>query len=476
MSGCFGIIRRDDRHRAHTAILVRFGGYQAATRGGAILRPLVFALTLTIVLRLIFFVASSADPGSRQLTDDSPGYLLLGKNLAEGRGFGRASPGTPWLPEILRTPGYPVLLALLERATGNAQTAVLVVQHLLGVALVGILTVVSGRTFGPRAAWGAGILAALDLQGIVLSNLVLTESIYGFMLLLCVLLAARVLATPSIGWAVLCGIVAGSSALVRPTSIALPTMLGLLIMGRGLFKGEGALLRRRETLIAGLVVAIIGEVIIGGWIVRNGRTTGEYVLSTVARGQLLYCHASETLAWARGQKGREEAYQELCARLGLQSEQVKMHALSPEKNAEIRQLTLETIRAHPSAFAVNTVLKTANTIFAPEKRVTRIFGLPALSFGFLNPRGRTAPPSPLVAGIILFQVVHLAVLFGLALRTLWNAVRRRIAPPLVWLGLAVTLYIFVLSIGPPGDPRYRWPVIPLLILIAAAGLAVPKQP
>jgi hypothetical protein len=50
-------------------------------------------------------------------------------------------------------------------------------------------------------------------------------------------------------------------------------------------------------------------------------------------------------------------------------------------------------------------------------------------------------------------------------------VSARALPAALWLWLGCAAGILAPSLGAPGDPRYRWPVLPLLIACGASVLS-----
>ena len=82
------------------------------------------------------------------MTPDSVGYLALAHGLLHGCGFAVWTRGTCGPPEVLRTPGYPALIAFL----GCNWRAVLFAQAIMGGTLVLALGFFAWRHFGFRAA------------------------------------------------------------------------------------------------------------------------------------------------------------------------------------------------------------------------------------------------------------------------------------------------------------------------------------
>jgi 4-amino-4-deoxy-L-arabinose transferase-like glycosyltransferase len=425
-------------------------------------------LAVALILRATCFIVSNVDPVPRQMEEDSYGYVTLASNLLLGNGFARAhaAPGgeASWLPELCRTPGYPVVVAFLQRVTGQPLAATVIAQHVVSIALCGLLTVICRRRFGAPAGLVAGGLLALDFHGVALANMLLTEAFFSPLLFLAALGTARLLVRPSQPLALLTGGIIAASALIKPTTWVLAPILGigLLILG--------ARRRDRSMVLAAVTLVLAGAVPVAAWINRNGQVAGQYTFSVIPRYQLLEEHATGALARAE-HLPLEEARERLVAATGISAQRIRYSALSANEEARVRNVALETIWQNRSAFVVETALRSTNTLFGPDKNLLTVLGLPPLSLHVFGSDDASLSVSPwLSVGLLIAQVLWLGALYALVLRTLLQMVRPRRVPPLVWTCLALAAFVILPSLGAPGEPRYRWPAIPLLIIVGVASL------
>jgi hypothetical protein len=442
------------------------------TQGGG--RTVVAILVLAALLRLACFLVSNQDPARRQVEEDSHGYLALAENLSAGRGFEREvelETDRPLVrvPELARTPGYPILLALVEKATRRGQLVVILLQHTLewGVCLIGAL--MSRRLFGERAAVAAATLLALDLQGIALSNLVMTESLYGVVLFAAALATAAFVSAPSGKAAVLAGGLIGLTALLRPTSIALPVLVTLALVAH-LWAT-----RRRSAIVSALVLGAVGFAFVGAWTIRNGVKTGEYTFSTIPRYNLLYHHAGGAFARAHD-LSEVRAILTLNERLGISWSTVRYLPLPESENRRVKDLALATLRENKVAFVKDFSLHTANMLLGPEKQILNVLGIAWVSFGIRGEDPAMTNDAPAISWALLgFQVIHLGLLYVLVGGGIHFMLRHRPAAPFLWVCLGFAVYVLGLSSGSPGDPRLRWPALPLLVMVAASSFARPAE-
>lgn len=432
-------------------------------------RDLKILACVTIFVHAVVMGAALRDP-ARSMEEDSQGYLVLATNLAADGHFARvvrtgAGQDETWRPELARTPLYPATIATLDRFTSHRRAAIVVVQNALTITLTLFAALIAARAWGRRAGLATGYLLAVDLQGLALSSMILTETIYGSTLFACAWFTARLMKRPTWRSAFATGALVGVTALIRPTSFALPLVLGAAVACSPWAS------HRRRALVCGCAFALAGILVIGAWTIRNGRVCGEYTLSSVARYNLLACHAAGALARATGVDD-QKAIDELCLAARTTEQRLRYFPLSDEANAAIRTVAFDTIRAHPAAFAKDFTLRTINMVAGPEKHALTVLGLPWISFGQLNPTLGRPSPHPIVSWIVLIaQVMYLAVIYVLIGRAAYQFWRVPEASPLVAAAAICAVYLLLLSSGAPGDPRMRWPAIPLLVMIGTSSLA-----
>src|SRR5918995_910051 len=92
---------------------------------------------------------------------DQAGYQRLGAVLATTGEFTRYPESDTFVPEVIRTPGYPVFVALVYRLFGiGNQMALVVVQAFVFAALCVIVFAIARRVTSERTALFAALLAA----------------------------------------------------------------------------------------------------------------------------------------------------------------------------------------------------------------------------------------------------------------------------------------------------------------------------
>jgi hypothetical protein len=114
------------------------------------------ALVAGTALRVWFIVDAARIAGDTLLYGD------LARNLLEHGAYGFTVMGGPPRPTLIRVPGYPLFLAGCFAAFGMERyAAVLYVQLVVDMLTCGLVSALSGRLFGRKAALAALWLAAL---------------------------------------------------------------------------------------------------------------------------------------------------------------------------------------------------------------------------------------------------------------------------------------------------------------------------
>src|SRR5688500_11751037 len=107
---------------------------------------------------------------------DQEGYRRLGRALAETGRFTRFPETAEFVPEVIRTPGYPVFVALVYTLFGTSQIAVAAAQTALFVALTLVVYVIARQCAPMQVAAGAAALTALYPTFPYFGALVMTRS------------------------------------------------------------------------------------------------------------------------------------------------------------------------------------------------------------------------------------------------------------------------------------------------------------
>lgn len=390
-------------------------------------KRLIAILLIAIGLRAGLSLWLPTDQAFLAALPDQLEYLEAGRSLLAGEGLTivdeRYQP--PQTLRAYRMPGYPLLVA----ATGGNVMAIRLFQAILDTATVLGVFFLANRWLSNGPSLVAAGLVALHPYIISFSALVLTETVFTFLLVTGVLCMARPGTTGRLWW--LGMLLLALSVYFRPSGAALAVLLALastFLPGRHPFA-----VHSRWPLPAGLTGILILGVILSPWVIRNWQVLGEPVFLTTNDGITLYdgWNPDNTAG------GSDQRFVPRMPQLTLMNE--------IERSAYFKERAVEAIRERPGRAAVLAL-----------KKLGRTWSPVSLS--------RVDQPVDLVAGIGLVVPMMLLAGLGLVLGPLPRSAKLMLALPAVYLSV-----VHMLSVG---SMRYRLPADALLAILAAAGVWV----
>jgi len=487
---------------------VRTSDLEAPRRAASILRA---AFLFAIITRLGFMLLPRVPLETKAVATvgDSREYIALARNLVINHTFTRDTL-PPLRPELFRTPAYPLLLAvpfIVHRS--SFIVLALALQLLLSLVTVWLTWKLGLELkLAPTTAAFAALLVGLSPNLAFLSSKLISEALFTPLLLICVLLLSRYRLSGSAAEVVAAGVCAGLLILTRPIATFFPLLLALYVLWRAAGKTgtvprrsflrcPGHVGRRRTEGLSpvfqgignSLLLLAAAAVVVAPWVIRNGRKTGRYIVSTASEHNVYLYDAATVLASEKG--------------ITIPRARDLMMAEAEKEFGPIDTANEATMWQRLSTVARR-----------------RLFERPALAipvwlFGvaadFLNPIS-VGPllihsgSSPAAGSANLLQSSLALLVKGKVKQAFTTAWRVRVggAPRfilvvlglatvfnliLIWFGLAglllrrtrgmfwllLPILYFTLVTGTVGDARFRAPIEPLLCLLAAAVLIRPPR-
>ncbi len=398
---------------------------------------------------------------SRVSTTDSGRYLELADRLAAGDGFVLPDPESgAAAPELFRTPGYPLFLALAGGLPGSRVAWVLGLQIVAGAATATLSFLLFSAWASPRAGLLAAALLAVDPSHVLYSNLLMSDVLCGAAITAALLLLAGGWRSPGGGQAegaswrftIAGGLLSAATAL-RPVAV-------LLVVPAAVY------LRRRGVAWPGVAALVAAALLFpAGWTARNGLAAGSWTLSSAFDVNLALVVASRVEARAGG-LSRSAAEARVMARVDA----LALESARPRHRA-CRRVGLDALRAAPAAAMIEVPAAAAEMLLAGERRyLMQVFGRPASEGRERRTRGMPWPVSSYTRFELLAtsaQVAFMAAVWILAVAgilALWRRGRADVAL-FVLFALAVVLAPSLVV----GTGRMRLPVAALVHGLAGVG-------
>jgi len=388
-------------------------------------------LLLAAILRII--AAVSIDHHVRQagrqflVEGDANGYWQLGQALAAGADYAIHSPPR----RILRTPGYPLLLAASIRVFGPSILAASLLQAALGTLVCLQVFLLTKRLAGTAPALAALAIAAVSPLQIASCVQILSEGWFTCWVLASLLALEPLLrsghedaSSASVWQALTAGLAAGCGILVRPGWILWPVLAtGMLI----LFHRSPV---RRRLLLA-TTLCLGSWLVLLPWAIRNFQVSGLWVHTSLWSGPSLYDGLNPQATGASDMRF-------------LDADLLYNRYTEAEVNDQYKRRALDFVLKNPWRTAELGVSKAAR------------FLSPTLSApGIAN----SATNASLLAWHLLLLIPMIQGLFGSRLT--------RTAKLLLFLPFLQFLLVHMVFVG---SVRYRLPVEMPLAAVAACGI------
>jgi hypothetical protein len=375
---------------------------------------IIVILTLSVFLRAHWLFNNDSSLGGDEVSYDS-----LAKRILNGQGFTlETGEPTAW-----RTPGFPLLLGLIYRATDNDPgIARAVLAMLTSLTSLGVFWLCFALTKDVSIAFLSGLGWGSLLMTSRLAGELMGESSAALIFVCGLILVVSSSRRDSIILAGAAGLLLGFAALVRAYLIFVP--LGPFIW---------LLLEKKRRGAAAFL--LLFSVVVAGWMTRNLVTLGAFTLSTQGP-QEMWCGNN---AWARGSWPGEWIKED--------SEQSKyLRAKYPEYDGagEVAQS-----RIHAREAIYELTHHTAHILSLAPRKIA-IFFSPFSTWGN--------------------DWVYLALLpfAPIGLVHLWRSQNMRRA---LWLIAAPVVGVMTVCLLTFGDPRFRHPVDPMIAILAGVGMA-----
>lgn len=262
------------------------------------LLPPIGIFSLALLVRVIYnnTVAHNYYP-----LHDSAFYRETGLNILKEHCFC----WQPYIPTVYRAPLWPFTIAGISVVFGPNDYFARLFLSLVGSGTCVLVYLFARDLFGWRIGMLAGVFAAIYPELYIYDGWLYTESLYIFLLFAFCYGLYRLLRTPERNWRIwiLCGILLGLLSLTRPNGII---VIGLFIVWAIIIAWQ-KLLSWRVTVKGLLVSTLIALALIAPWTVRNYLVSHAFIPVANGDGTVLlgaYNDAAlTTITYEGGPKG-----------------------------------------------------------------------------------------------------------------------------------------------------------------------------
>ena len=435
------------------------------------------------VVRLTLLAVTLARTGTVALSlSDTTSYLEPGRNLLLHGRF--VADG---VPDLLRTPGYSLFLAITSLAGLPAAAVVNVILSAFSVILVWRL----GRTaFGDeRIALGAAWIFAFEPLSVANSVVLLSDTLFLALFLLSLERLATFLRGHRLPVLAATGLWLAAATFVRPVTYYLPVVLAV-----GLFLVLAHVTCLRWKAPAVLLISVLPW--LAAWQMRNWVETRYGGFSSAEEINLYFLAAVNVTSQVEHRDfydvRKELGYVDFANNSGQSYLYPPYLAVHPEQAgwsqgqrlAFMHSEAVRVIRAHYGVYLRSCIKSLLQPVFYLGAGFS--FDRPlypedpshATGFAGAGPAHWGALLAKANPWVVAQKVAFTVVLLGLYLFAARGVFRGGLHKACLWLLLGTSLYFLVVTGamgGPGGGARYRLPVMPAVCILAAAGFRRTKS-
>ena len=418
------------------------------------------ALAVRLIYLLLFHDPSTAG------SEDSPMYLMLAEKF-KSAGLLEAAGD--------RTPGYPVFLAALSYAGFSSTTAIVFIQAVIDALSCVITAMIYKNCFG-RGALLCGLLMALNLNMVILSGLILPETLFLFVFILSISFFVAALKSANFMKLAAAMLLLALAALIRPAAFYLYIIMPVLLLMAGLFMNKNP----ARLLFSILGVLLISFPLLAFQMTQNYRHYGSaqfvsqggtHLLNWVVPGVYQY---SGNGSYTKGLERSKQALDSQMAKDGLERLPKNPFAASAYQTDVAMQLLT---KLGPAAVAKAWTIGSTLNLISPSLAFAPAFRALDHSSFYMTPGNNIAEKltnyvsdgkgllfvSLLVVGTLSSGLFLAAGLCGLVV--MLRTRDRQIILTAIFFFLAAGYFLAIT--GPIIGPKYRIPIEPFLVLSAA---------
>ncbi|MCW3072735.1 MAG: hypothetical protein JWO44_2625 [Bacteroidetes bacterium] len=433
-------------------------------------KPLLIILLLAFIIRLTLLITVFVKNPDGIYVYDSYGYWNLGYNMFHEGTFSQ-SENAPLDPDYYRTPVYPLFIAFAEMI-GPEGFSIIILQIILSVLTCYIVYRLAEQITGNRFISNtAALIVALDLPSVAMTTIVLTETLFTFLMILSFYFFTRFLKNDQRKDILYAAVFSGLLILCRPIAFCIPLLFIAFILYKNI---RSIKIFLRNTLLYGGIVLLV----LSPWLARNKITFGHFFVSVIREHNLLNYQAAAVYAerYGRSLPGSQSILRWKTFRefKGNAYKQPYEYAAFIEKEA------LSVISDSPIIFMKQQVIQVGYFFLKPTCAYFEI------QFGHWGKGYNTIPKtykvfesffkrtSTVTIMLVLFQLLLMTLVYSACITGIIYMRKEKLL--MICSLLILTILCFaVMNLPPVTEARFRVPVVPLIAIISACGVFYVKE-
>ncbi len=404
---------------------------------------------------------------------DSEEFYALAQNLVEHGVFSQDRDGAAndLTPDTWRTPGFPAFLAAAMMLVGQSPIALIIVQQLLAVFTIPLVFLAVGKHMSAGRAMFVATVFLCDLYRVYDTFWLLSTPLFTTSLVLLWIAWNKLAETRQLHWVPVVGVAIGLAILIRPLALPLPFCLVFCLYW---------LIRVQQRMRPWLIVAVfvVSSLLFPAlWMARNYHSAGRFALTHQSGIVLAYFKATEVELWRTG-RSRDRYIETSLDPDKADKPHVVWDSIDDalqRRFSNLSESTRKTLvwsnlaqgnKTPVDSFAVSDALTDIGLSFMTASPICTV-AVAAIGVGEILtfPLTLAIKPPNEVAPHPLRHGTMGAIYLILTLAVLWRLIRGKICWTSAMFPLAAVLALLLTS-TPQIDPRFRIPMLPMLLFVA----------
>ncbi|MFQ5901745.1 MAG: ArnT family glycosyltransferase [Thermodesulfobacteriota bacterium] len=381
-------------------------------------------------------------------------------------------------PEIVRTPGYPILL-LPGILSGNTELITIFLQIILNCLTVYLIFRIALLLFKRvEIAMFCSVMYAVEPLSVLYAGKLLTESLFTSAITLFLYCLLKYLKDRAIYPLLVSSIALAASVYIRPISYFLPVFITGILLVWIFTKMQ----RDTRLILHVCVFLLLSSGLIGLWQLRNKIETGYSGFSAITDINLYFYQGASVLAAKQG-----ISYYEMQDRMGyhdtetyLSNHPDQVEWSQNKKYEYMRKEGIKIVINNPFVYSTIHLKGMFRTLFDPGAieylKMFRLYPESGGLLGVIIDKGLVRTlihlirERPLIfwSNLLLGLIAALYLLLGLIALLSKNFTNNM---PMITV-LSVGTYFLIMSGGPNSLARFRHPIMPIICILAGYGFFV----
>lgn len=440
-------------------------------------RPLLIILLFSLVLKITVWITVLFANPSSFLWDDAARYHASALGLLRLGKFVE-NPDTPNLPQYAIPPGYPLVLAATYSIIGEQEEFGVVLNIIFSLATIALIYWIGAVLHNKNVAILAALFLALDFSSFSYSLRLFSETLFALFLTLVLYASIRFFGTnDDKKWIFLIGVFLLCATFIRSIGYYLIIPISLIIFGGTLVKHGNV----SKTLMYLSLLIIPFMLFVGVWKIHNYYSLRSWQFCGISGYNMFYYRAAAIVA-LRDNISLNDARQKLDNQVSLfesshpETQNWTKGQYSDYWMSQGTKIVLENPRLLIKTEINGIIPMLAGGGDGPVLRMLNypvytisdsetFTALTNFDFKFILKRFT----SKLSLFTFIYGEFYLVVIYFGMMLWLLSVLSRRHVTIISVLIIVIIMYFLIISAGPESGSRFRVPIMPFFVLLAASG-------